>query len=134
MCAPGAGCTLDLVTNTLSSFLYFGFVHLFGRSVDRGEYEDLVARQRHPLIKKRVVAGRRTGLIVLARSCSLVHGVGNVRIPVVRSAVYSPLTSNPWDLIFLVSIFPFPDYRPLLTGSESHFRPPNEEVNKVLSV
>ena len=34
--------------NTLSLSLCYGFVHLFGRSVNRGEYEDPVARQCHP--------------------------------------------------------------------------------------
>ena len=64
---------ISIVTNMLSSSLCNGFVHLFGRSVDRGEYGDRVARQCRLSKYRKVVAGLRTGLTMLARSHSLVQ-------------------------------------------------------------
>ena len=63
------------VTNTLSSSLCYSFFHLLvGGSTDHGEYKDLEARQSRPPKYRKVAAGRRTGLTMLACSRSLVHG------------------------------------------------------------
>ena len=72
---------ISIVTNMLSSSLCNGFDNLFGWSVDRGEYGEQVAWQCCPSKYRKVVAGRWTGLTVLARSHSLVHGVRSIRTP-----------------------------------------------------
>ena len=67
----------DFVTNTLYCRYSDYWVHPYCGWFDCGELEDPVARQcRLPMEK--VVAGRRNGLAVLARSRTVVHGTRDV--------------------------------------------------------
>ena len=52
--------SVAIVTNMLPSFLCYGFVHLFGRSVDRWKYADPVAWQCGPPKYRKMVAGQPT--------------------------------------------------------------------------
>ena len=72
---------------------------------------------------------------MLARSHSIVHGVGDVYIPKHALPVLA-LDAEPlgFNTPFVTFFFLFPGYRPLLAGPESHFYPPNEKVSEVLSV